>query len=158
MLTCKWGNVNIGVRFRYIRNVCLALKTAKDPPRCDTAHKLAKEGKTVDLVEELPEILLGVSIFNRFTMMRELSSLGVKSHVRAKVLEIKEDGVAIAEEGGKNFLEADTILIATGFIADHETYERFGEMADEVYPIGDIVEAMKIYDAVQEGFLIGKEI
>ncbi len=125
---------------------------------CDTAHKLAKEGKTVDLVEELPEILLGVSIFNRFTMMRELSSLGVKSHVRAKVLEIKEDGVAIAEEGGKNFLEADTILIATGFIADHETYERFGEMADEVYPIGDIVEARKIYDAVQEGFLIGKEI
>ena len=128
------------------------------PVGCDTAYKLVKEEKTVDVIEMLPEILQGVSIFNKFTMMRELSSLRIKIHVNTKLIEVKDNGAIVVTDGEIKFIEANTIVIATGFVGDDSLYVKFEDLANEVYQIGDVIKARKIYDAIQEGFILGKEI
>jgi len=128
------------------------------PVGCDTAHKLASDGKAVVLIEMLPEILREASVFNKFSLMRELSSLGVEIHTNSRLVEIKENGVVVLKEGEEQFIEADAVILATGFKGDETLFMKLEDLAEEVYQIGDVASPRKIYDAIQEGHLIGKEI
>jgi len=128
------------------------------PVGCDTAYTLASSGKSVDIIEMLPEILQGISVFNKHSLVNELSSLGVRIHVETKLAEVKDTGVVVVKDGKQNFIEADSIIIAAGFLDEDSTDGKFEELADEVYFIGDVVKARTIYDAIQEGYIVGKEI
>ncbi len=124
----------------------------------ETAYCLAKEGKQVDMVVR-SALLPDESIFNKYTMLDELPKYDVTIHLKWWPAEIRNNGVIIKnKEGNEKFLEADTVIVGTGFISDHSIYKSLEGLAEEVYEIGDSVSPGRIYDAVHEGYLRGKEI
>lgn len=124
----------------------------------ETAYCLAKAGKQVDMVVR-SALLPDESIFNKYTMLDELPKYDVTIHLKWQPAEIRNNGVIIRnEEGNEKFLEADTVIVGTGFISDHSIYKSLEGLAEEVYEIGDSVSPRRIYDAVHEGYLTGKEI
>lgn len=125
---------------------------------CETAYCLAKAGKKVDLIVR-SELLPDESVFNKFTLMGELARYGVEIHLKCQPCEIRGKGAVIKNGAGEeHFIEADTVVMGTGLFSDHRVFKTLEGLAAEVYEIGDSVSPRRIYDAIQEGYLIGKEI
>jgi len=144
------GNAEVGAKVVIIGGELVA---------AETAYCLAKEGKKIDIVEVRPEILSDVSDLNKHTMMNELLQYGVTSHVNWELSEIIDNGViARNADGEEKAIGADTVVIATGFVSDDNLYTSLKDLTEEIYQIGDSVKPRKIYDAVHEGYLVGKEI
>lgn len=127
------------------------------PVGCDTACALAEKGKNVTIVEQLPELIRGVSVFNKPSIMEALSFFGVSIRLNTIVKEVRENGVLV-ENGDRSFIEADTIVISAGYIRDDSCYEKLKSLSKRIYQIGDCVDTRNIYDAIQEGYIIGQEI
>ncbi|MDG3085556.1 NAD(P)/FAD-dependent oxidoreductase [Vibrio hannami] len=125
---------------------------------CETAYFLAKRGVEVEIVELRDDIVTDVSVFNRFEMIGELEALNVKVHTDSMVSKVAGEGIVVVSAGEEKVLNADSIVLAAGFIPDDELYFDIQSMVDEVYLIGDATKARKIYDAVHDGYEIGKEI
>ncbi len=125
---------------------------------CETAYCLAKKGNQVDMVVR-SELLPDESVFNKYTMMSELPKYDVTIHIKWQPAEIRDNGVIIRNsEGEEKFLEADTVILGTGLTSDHSIYNSLEGLTEEIYEIGDSVSPRRIYNAVHEGYLIGKEI
>lgn len=125
---------------------------------CETAYCLAKEGKEVDIVVR-SEILPDESIFNKYTLLTALPRYDVGIHLKWQPVEIRDNGVTIKNsEGEEKFLQADTVIMGTGSISDHSIYKSLEGIAKELYEIGDSTSPRRIYEAVHEGYFLGKEI
>ncbi|MCM1989051.1 FAD-dependent oxidoreductase [Oceanirhabdus seepicola] len=76
---------------------------------------------------------------------------GLKIVTETKLQEITEKGVRIC---GKNWneyeVEADTVVLALGYVANNKIVESLNEKVSEVYVVGDAVRARKIADAVYQ--------
>jgi len=127
------------------------------PVGCDTAYTLAEKGKDVTIVEALPELIQSLSSFNKSSILKKLLLLGVTVCVNTIVKEVRESGVFVEGEG-RYFIEADTIIIAAGFVRDDSVYKKLRSLGRRMYQIGDSLNPRKIYDAMQEGYLVGTEV
>ncbi len=58
----------------------------------------------------------------------------------------------------KVLLEADKIVIAMGGVPRRTLFDALKDKVPEIYAIGDCVKPRKIYDAIHEGFHVGREI
>ena len=67
-------------------------------------------------------------------------------------------GVIVSRLGQKQFIEADTILLALGAKPDTELAGTLRNQVPELYSVGDCLEARKILDAIAEGAEIAREI
>lgn len=73
--------------------------------------------------------------------------------------EITSKGMRIADkEGNEKFIEADTIICATGLLSDRETVESLRFCAEDFHDIGDCVRPLKIMDAVQRAYFAAMDI
>ena len=53
-------------------------------------------------------------------------------------------------------IEADAVVTAAGFTAQHSLADQLDEADIEVYNVGDSKRVRQIYDAVHEGFVAGR--
>lgn len=61
--------------------------------------------------------------------------------------------------GNTTELEADSIVIAAGFMPQYELAEQLeNETELEVYNVGDSKQVRQIYDAIHEGFVAARQI
>jgi hypothetical protein len=78
------------------------------------------------------------------------------------VREIKEQGLTIEMEEGKQFLNADYIVLAWGSIPNRSLMKELEDLAPEwgtdVYIAGDCIEPRNILEAIYDGACVAREI
>ncbi|HOQ37529.1 MAG TPA: FAD-dependent oxidoreductase [Acetivibrio sp.] len=126
---------------------------------CETGLHLAQKGKNVTIIDMLPEVAQDVIFMARFSLLQALRDKGINTQGGLKLVEITDRGI-VAEDanGSRREMECDTVVIATGLKADDSLYEELKDEFDEIYKIGDCIEARKFIDAIQEAFQIAKDI
>lgn len=122
----------------------------------ETADFLAIHNKKVTIVEMLPEIAAQEEGPARRRLLRNFTEYGVDTYVNTKVDRISEEGVEIITEAGEKVrLNADTVVIATGYRADSSLADNLEETDCQIITIGDAVKVRNAEDAVREGYEAG---
>ena len=114
--------------------------------------------KKVTVVEMLKKLGQDIGISTRWTILQDVTRMGIKTLTRTQAKEITREGV-IAERDGKDlFLKGDTVVIAAGARPDNRLYEKLKGRVAEVHLIGDAKSPRKVLEAVAEGFEAGRTI
>jgi 2,4-dienoyl-CoA reductase-like NADH-dependent reductase (Old Yellow Enzyme family)/thioredoxin reductase len=130
----------------------------------DTAYTIAKKGwaKSITIIEPLPvpSIAYDMEIMNRARLVITLlPKYGIQALTKTEIEEIVEDGVIVRlPEGKRQKIEADTVVLALGFMPDHKLYETLKGKIPRLYRIGDCVKPRAVVDAVHEGACIARHI
>jgi len=119
---------------------------------CDTAAKLADEGKDVTIVEMLPRIGQDIGITTRWTVLMYLREKGIKMLTNKKAVEIKRGAVVVedVQSGERSEIPCDTVVLAVGTKPNDGLYDELVDKVPELYKIGDCVKPRKAIDATQE--------
>lgn len=130
---------------------------------CEAALYLADKGKSVTLVEMLPEIAADVIYMTRPSLLAELEAKRINCLTGLKLKEVTGTGI-VAEDSSAatRRLPADTVIMATGLKPENKLYQELyrdlNGIVDELYEIGDCVQPRKFIDAVQEAYLVAKKL
>ncbi|MEM2362280.1 MAG: NAD(P)/FAD-dependent oxidoreductase [Candidatus Nezhaarchaeales archaeon] len=119
---------------------------------CNTAAKLADEGKDVTLIEMLPRIGQDIGITTRWTVLMYLRDKGVKLLTNKKAIEIRKNSVLVEDVQTMERSEVlcDTVVLAVGTKPVNKLYEELVGKVAEVYKIGDCLESRKAINATHE--------
>jgi len=102
----------------------------------EAALSLLKKGHQVTLVVRSDRIGKGLGPGTKWVLKKELKLTNVQIISNAPVKEIKKNGVMIEKDGLEQFIQADTVVLATGFVPDTSLYESIKNLAPEVYIAG----------------------
>jgi 2,4-dienoyl-CoA reductase (NADPH2) len=117
-----------------------------------TADKLAAQGKDVTLVTDLPQWGRSISGTNMPGYMFRFEQNGVKTLSGASLEMITDAGMVITQEGKKQTIEVDTIIIAT--------VKKNRQLAEELdvgkeFIVGDCRAPRRAFGAIHEGYAAG---
>jgi 2,4-dienoyl-CoA reductase (NADPH2) len=121
----------------------------------DLINKGNKEITVLEMARRAGE---DIGSSTRWTVMAELSRLGVKVITGARVTEIMGDGVKLEKQSGSEMVRADSVVLATGSKSVDALSGPAAGIVSEVYRIGDAAEPRNALEAVKEGFLTGLKI
>ena len=80
---------------------------------------------------------------------------GIAARTSARCLEITDKGVTVEEKDGKNFIEADDVILCTGTLPLAEVRDSFRDTAFDVISVGDCEKVGTIRTAVESGWNAG---
>jgi len=89
----------------------------------ETADHIAVHNQKVAIVEMLPQIAADMESGAKHFLLQSLENNGVEIHVNARVLEIKDDAVVLADAGGTKSIPADQVVLAIGSRPNSELAE-----------------------------------
>jgi len=122
----------------------------------DTALLLAKQGKSVTIIEMLDSIAYNLNQISRMAVTNLLNELKVKCMTHVKLEEIADDGAIVMDKNWiKHKLPADSIVLALGYKPQRSAVDGLKGLVQETRIIGDCKEPRKIREAVHEGFVAG---
>jgi 2,4-dienoyl-CoA reductase-like NADH-dependent reductase (Old Yellow Enzyme family)/thioredoxin reductase len=125
----------------------------------EVAWYLAEQGKKVTIVEMTFGVALDVNLFSRFYLLDRLGQLGVETLAMTTVEEITGAGVVTVDTGGnRQAVQADTVVIATGFKCCDGLAQGLRGQVSEVYTIGSCVKPGKIHEAMHEAARVARRI
>jgi len=120
---------------------------------CETALYLAQKGKRSTVVETLDSVARDMYKANRMHLLKLLDDEKVNILTDTDVLEVKDEGVIIADKhGNRSMLSADTVVLALGLRCEEGLWEALRDKMPEVYAIGDCVEPGNVINAIWGGF------
>jgi len=118
---------------------------------CEAAVHLAKEGKTVHLVEMRSELAPDANVRQRPILLKEIEESGVAVHLGHKGVRITKEGVFCEHEGQEAFIPGTTVICALGQRPRRKVVEELLDTAPFVAQIGDCVKATTITNAIYQG-------
>ena len=124
----------------------------------ESAEHLAKQGKTVTIIEMLPEVAADVDFWNRWVLLDRLKRARIRMIVNAKAEEISAAGVRITVDGRSEMIEADFVGFAIGARPYNPLTKELEGRFDAVHPIGDCDTPQRVRQAIDAGFRIGNQI
>ena len=125
----------------------------------ETIQELVDKGnKDVTVVEMGPKVGEDIGGSTRWTVIAELSRLGVRIMTQTQALEVTSAGVKVRKAGTDQVLPADSVVLAVGARSENQLLETLPDMVPEVYVIGDAQSPRNALTAIREGFLIGLKI
>ncbi len=126
---------------------------------CEAALHLARKGRTVTVVEMLPEAALDFNVINRPLLLALLEREGVGLRTGCRVVEVRA-GTVVAEtsDGERTEIPAESIVSAVGLRPRTEVVAALKAAAPCVSVVGDCVKPRLILQAVVEGFEAAIEI
>jgi len=92
------------------------------------------------------------------TLRDRLIARGVRIYPGCPLLEVREDGVFVDDDGNVLFIEADTVVLAVGSAPRNEMAAELKLLVSELYVIGDCREPRDALEALHEGAEIGRAI
>jgi pyruvate/2-oxoglutarate dehydrogenase complex dihydrolipoamide dehydrogenase (E3) component len=119
---------------------------------------MAMRGHGVAVVEALAELALDLYGMHSLSVSLKIAELGIPVHLSTRALEITERGVSCENAAGKLFLDADTVVYATGQRPLREESFALSDCAPEFYQIGDCVTPKNILAATKAAYTIAKDI
>jgi 2,4-dienoyl-CoA reductase (NADPH2) len=108
--------------------------------------------------KQLGKIGAGLGPGTRWVLKKELDLANVTVMADAPVKEIKENGVVIEKDGSPELIEADTVVLATGFLWDDTVHEAVKDLAPEVYALGVSVVDSHMIQGIYEAFRLAMKI
>lgn len=120
----------------------------------ETAKLLSEQGKEVTIIEMTDTIGHGIGPTFAGHLFNYLSERNVTLITNAKVHEIKEHEVVLADRR----IVVDHVIIAAGYAPNNEMIADVKNKFSHVHVVGDVNEPRRIIDATAEGFLAGVEI
>ena len=125
----------------------------------ETAELLAESGKKVTVVEMLADLAAGMERWHKQYLLDRLNILGVTILTKTKADAVQAAGLLVSgENGAKQLLPADTIIVSTGAAGNQALYRELSDKVSEIYLIGDCVEPRRMIEATSEGFLASQAI
>ncbi|VBB05787.1 pyridine nucleotide-disulphide oxidoreductase class-ii [Lucifera butyrica] len=120
---------------------------------CEAAIHLAREGKTVHLVEMRNELAPDANIRHRPILLKEIEKNKIHAHTGYKALRVTEEGAVCADDSGREQVVPGTsVICALGQRARREVVEELLDCAPYVAQIGDCVRASTITTAIYQGY------
>jgi 2-enoate reductase len=127
---------------------------------CEVALWLAQQGKTVTLVEALPELMSSgqkVPEMNRLMLLDLLAYHHVRVLTETKVKEIHEGEISLVEGNSSEFkLKVDTTIIAAGLEPDNRLYYQLKNEFARIYILGDCREPGNIMGAIWDAYEVAR--
>jgi 2,4-dienoyl-CoA reductase (NADPH2) len=91
-------------------------------------------------------------------MLQDMARFGIQSDVQTRALEITKTGVKVDRNGTVEEIPADTVVIAVG-AKPFNPLQAFLEEKGIPHKIaGDAIQVATAFDAVHQGFAVGREI
>jgi 2,4-dienoyl-CoA reductase (NADPH2) len=115
----------------------------------DLLHHAGRKITVIDMVDRLAD---NVGRTARWSLMRSLRFFGVELRPSTKLVEITDDGVVVESNIGREFIPADTVIMAVGAHSVNELTKEIEDDGIKLITIGDTKEPRKITEAVREGF------
>jgi len=126
---------------------------------CETGHFLAKQGKTVTIVEMLHRIAGDMAPMLRRRIFDSLRNRSVSLMTDTTCKEIQNGSVIIETKDGKQQdIPFDTLILAAGYKSHNELYSSLKNTVPELYCIGDASQPRRIREAIYEGYRTGINI
>ena len=125
---------------------------------CESAVHLAREGKTVHLVEMRDQLAPDANIRHRPILLDELKNQNVICHMNHRGLRITEDGVVCEADGQEVLVPGKSVICAVGQRARRDIAETLLDAAPIVKQIGDCVRPANICAAVYQGYHAAMDI
>ncbi len=113
------------------------------------------KGHECTLVEMCEHLAAKTELTERTAYMIHLEKCKVKSMTLTTCTEITDKGVWVENADGRQFLEADTVIISVGTKPLASVRDQFDDVAFDVISVGDCVKASSIVHAVHTGFDAG---
>jgi 2,4-dienoyl-CoA reductase (NADPH2) len=125
----------------------------------ETLQSLLYRGvKKITVLEMLKRVGQDIGRSTRWTILQDLSRLGVRTLTKARATEITDRGVTIEREGREELIPGDTVVLATGAKPAISLYEKIKDRVKEIHVIGDAKSPRKALEAVAEGLAVGRII
>jgi 2,4-dienoyl-CoA reductase (NADPH2) len=125
----------------------------------ETLQRLLYRGvKKITVLEMLKKVGQDIGRSTRWSILQDLSRLGVRTLTKARATEITDRGVTIEREGREERIPGDTVVLATGAKPAISLYEKIKDLVKEIHVIGDAKSPRKALEAVGEGLAVGRII
>lgn len=98
----------------------------------------------VTLVGRNPTIGKGLGPGTRWVLRKELEFCDVRVLAGAEVVEIQLDGVVVRKENGEEFVPADTVVLALGYLPRDALYQAVKDVVPETYTLGNAADVQHI--------------
>jgi len=128
---------------------------------CETALWLRQQGKNVTIVESLPEILDGGKnmCFANYDMLKDLLVFNkVDVLINSSVKTVNETSVAVKTPSGEIEINADTVMVAVGYHAQHYLYDAMRDSGKIMYNIGDSLAVRNIMNTIWDANQVAREL
>jgi len=123
----------------------------------ETALFLGQLLRDVPILEMMPDIVSDAYMSVNWELKSSLAKRKVDMCVNSKVVRVKGKTVDYFDKNDKeHHLEADTIIIATGYRANDTLSQELKEVGFDVEVIGDAVKAREVGAVTREGYLAGR--
>ena len=119
----------------------------------ETALYLAKQEKTVTIVEALDRIAEGLSGSLKAAFFEIITQYPIQIKCGQTLLEVNDDGITTLCGVKKEEIKGNTIVLAMGFNPNRKLFDELCWVPDlEVYAAGDCVKVQTSYAAIHDGF------
>ena len=128
---------------------------------CETALGYAREGKTVTIVEALPDILsagIKVPVMNDQMLRDLLDEAGVTIRTGCRLSAIGEGTVTVTTERGEETILADSVVLAVGFRSRKDLADELTDSGLEVYQIGDGNKVGNVMTAIDTAHTVARSL
>ena len=120
---------------------------------CECAVHLAREGKTVRLVEMRETLAPDANVRHRPLLLREIEKNNIRVYTDHRALRITPEGVVCAAPGGQEVLiPGHSVICAVGQRSRTGTVSTLLALAPFVRVIGDAGKVANITQAVYQGY------
>jgi 2,4-dienoyl-CoA reductase-like NADH-dependent reductase (Old Yellow Enzyme family)/thioredoxin reductase len=123
---------------------------------CETADYIYEHGADTTVIEMSAGVALEAGASDRTRMMNRLNTLPIQFLTSTRCLEIKEDGVRIADSSNaESFLPADIVVLAAGVRPNNQLFQAIHAQGIEAHMAGDCWHSGQIARAVADGARVG---
>ncbi len=125
---------------------------------CETALWLAQNGKSVKVIEMLPEVATNILYANKVVLMKLLDINKVEILTNTGLVEVGDGNITVAQKELKiRKISCDTVVLAVGLKPERELHEALRKEIPEIaetYIIGDSKEPRRIQEAIWDAYFI----
>lgn len=125
----------------------------------ETLADMAIKGtKKVTLIEMIDKIGKDFGKTTRWGMLQDVHRYGIETRVATKALEITPEGIRVETGAGAEEISADTVVLAAGARSDSSLEAVLKEKGIAYAVAGDATKIGMAFDAIHQGFEVGRAI
>lgn len=125
----------------------------------EAAWMLSEMGKKVRIFEMMPaeKLMAEDHPTTRSMLMHAMEEHSIDIYTGAKVVEIRQDGITVEINGGKQIVDGDSVLLAAGYRKNESLYQYLLTHSDlkQVYEVGDGKNPKGLIEAIHGGYYAG---
>lgn len=127
---------------------------------CELGLELANQGKEVKIIEMANELASNGNKLYRIALMQDLAKVkSIISYLNTTCTAINDNEVDIINQNGqKQIIKADTIIVATGYLPNLENTKQFYGITPNTSSVGDCQRVATVLEATNEAYFLGANI